>query len=357
MQPQDLLRGYDSQNLHIGIFGSHSAVCLGVSAKLAGMKTVLVAEEGREKLYLDHNKHLYDEVLLLQKFADVASEENVAKLRKLNTIFIPNRSFSVYVGYAAIEQKFNVPLYGNRSLLRAEERDEKVNQYAIMDRANITRPKQFLRPSEIDRPVIVKAYRHKKDHKERAYFQVSSYEEFKKERDKRIAKGILRKADIATAPIEEFVEGINVNANFHVYGLKDRFGNYDFVGTSDRKQTGPFREEVGHFPLTIRESLKPLFFDAVDSLNFVLPRTHPPGLIGPLGVQGCIRGNPETSALEYVVFDLSFRVPGDLIMGRTSPEMRNLSLKHSREIEDPMDLIIMEIEEASKTNRLAEIVT
>ena len=66
-----------------------------------------------------------------------------------------------------------VPMFGNRRLLRAEERDEENNQYALLGRAGIRHPRSFARPGEIDRLVMVKAP-HAKVTFERAFFLCSS---------------------------------------------------------------------------------------------------------------------------------------------------------------------------------------
>lgn len=90
----------------------------------------------------------------------------------------------------------------------------------------------------------------------------------------------------------------------------------------------------------------------------MVEREYPPKMIGPFALQGAIAYSPEEHGrLEFVVFDVSPRVPGDPAMGPTSPEMRILSLKHRRRIEDPLDLAMMEIAEAVKLDRLEEIVT
>ena len=62
---------------------------------------------------------------MLDKFSDLAEKDAQDKLLELNTIFIPNRSFSVYVGYDGIENEFKVPIYGNRFILRCEDRQDK----------------------------------------------------------------------------------------------------------------------------------------------------------------------------------------------------------------------------------------
>jgi len=125
---QELTSSYNNKAITVGVLGSHSAEEVGVSAKSIGLSTVVVCQKGREELYAKYNKHLFDHVILLDRFTDIVNSEVQTKLRDYNTIFIPNRSFSVYVGYENIESRFKVPLYGNRMILRAEERNEERNQ-------------------------------------------------------------------------------------------------------------------------------------------------------------------------------------------------------------------------------------
>lgn len=351
-----IIKKYDPENISLGILGSHSAIPLGTSAKAAGMNTVLVAEKKRADQYVEYNKHLYDEILVLDDFKDVLKNDVQNRLRELNTIFIPNRSFAVYVGYDNIETKFNIPNYGNKWFLRFEGRNLHPNQYDIIDLVGIKRPLHFSSPYEIDRKVIIKTQQHKKP-TERFFFYVSSHNEYYSQAEEFLKKGIITDKELKLATIEEFVEGVKFNANFHSYALRDVFGEFDFVGTSDRRQIEATMEEAGHIGVTARESFRPMFYEAAQKLVSTLFEKKPPGIIGPFGIQGTIRANPNTLKPEFLVFDLSFRVPGDPIIGPTSPEMRNLSLKHNRKIEDPLDLLVMEIQEAAKTRRLGEIVT
>jgi len=88
---------FDWDNIHIGVLGSHSALDVLDGAKDEGFKTVVVCQRGREKPYLRF-KRLCDEVIILDKFRDMVRDDVQERLVKLNTIFVPNRSFSVYVG-------------------------------------------------------------------------------------------------------------------------------------------------------------------------------------------------------------------------------------------------------------------
>jgi 5-formaminoimidazole-4-carboxamide-1-(beta)-D-ribofuranosyl 5'-monophosphate synthetase len=55
----------------IGMIGSHSAEEIGIAAKSNGFRTVIVCQKGREHLYTHYNKHLYDDIIVLDNFRDV----------------------------------------------------------------------------------------------------------------------------------------------------------------------------------------------------------------------------------------------------------------------------------------------
>lgn len=118
----------------------------------------------------------------MDKFSDILKSINQEKLLQLNSIFVPHRSFEAYLNfnYQAIEKQFKVPMFGNKFLLKIEERGTKLNQYDLMDEAGIRYPKQYKNPRDIDRLVLVKV--NEKERKfERAFFLANSYADFKKQ--------------------------------------------------------------------------------------------------------------------------------------------------------------------------------
>jgi len=382
---QRLVSSYDADSVTVGVLGSHSAEEVGVSAKSMGLSTVVICQKGRETLYAKHNKHLYDHIFLLDKFSDMVKPEIQEKLREINTIFIPNRSFSVYVGYDNIENNLKIPLYGNRRILRAEERNAPRNQYWLLEKAGIKIPKKFSSPEEIDRLVIVKV---QQKHKplERAFFYAASTEEYYRKAEELIRKDVIDKEGLEKARIEEYVLGQKFNANFQGWALTEVFGDFDFVGFDDRKQTNlhgvlglPARdqlsldvpiknEEIGHYGLTMRESQKPKVYEAAERFRRTCEKEYPPGMIGLFALQGAVAYDPDDPSqrrLAFYVFDVSPRIPGCPCVGPTSPEMRRLTLKHRkllekyglREISAPMDLPMLEIKYAAENGMLERIVT
>lgn len=382
---QRLASSYKYDSITIGVMGSHSAEEVGMSARAFGLRTVVICQEGREALYAKYNRHLFDHFIFVKKFSDMTNEDIQEKLLELNTVFIPNRSFSVYVGYDNIENRFRIPIYGNRMILRAEERTEKRSQYWLLEQAGIKIPKKFSDPDEIDRLAIVKV---QQKHKplERAFFHASSVSEYMQKAEELIKKDVIDENSLRKARIEEYVLGQKFNANYQGWALKETFDNFDFVGLDDRKQTNlhgvlglPAKdqltldvtiknEEIGHYGLTMRESQKPLVYEAAEKFLRTCHKEYSPGIIGLFALQGAVAydsEDPEQKRLAFYVFDVSPRIPGCPCVGPTSPEMRRLSLKYGRilkkygvdRIEAPMDLSMLEIRYAAEKDELNKIVT
>src|SRR5207302_9017816 len=110
-------------------------------------------------------------------FEDMLRRHVQRELIGRHAIFIPNRSFEVYLrerhSYGEIETGMLAPFFGSRALRRAEERGEHDNQYTLLDNAGIRYPKRLAGPDEIDGLTIVKAP-HAKVAFERAFFLSAS---------------------------------------------------------------------------------------------------------------------------------------------------------------------------------------
>jgi 5-formaminoimidazole-4-carboxamide-1-(beta)-D-ribofuranosyl 5'-monophosphate synthetase len=353
---------YDLHKITIGVLGSHSALEIAHGVKQEGLPTVVVCQKGREKTYTKYYKNLFDHVLLLDDFAHIVKDENLKELKELNTVFVPNRSFSVYVGYQNIEEKFTVPLMGNRYLLKTEERKQPRNQYYLLRKAGIPTPQIFSSAKEIDRLAIVKVPERERKI-ERAFFYASSSEEFEEKAQQRIEKKIISQEDLDKAVIEEYVIGAKFNANFFWSPLTDEL---DLLGFDRRIQTDldgvldlPASEqlelsistqniEIGHLGVTMRESQIEKIFEAGEQFVNVCKKEYPPGMVGLFSLQGAV-----TKELKFYVFDVSPRVPGCPCVEPTSPYMK---YKYGTEV-GPGRRVAIEINRALKENRLEEIVT
>ena len=359
---KQVIDNYDPKKIRIGVLGSHSALEIASGAKQEGFQTVVVCQNGREKTYARYYRNIFNKFIFLDKFSDVTSPETVKELTDLNTVFVPNRSFSVYAGYEAIEQKFTVPLMGNRYLLKTEERNTPKNQLWLLKEAGIKIPKAFKSPEEIDCPAIVKVPE-KGRTIERAFFYASNPEEYEREAQKRIKAGIITREALKQSIIEEYVIGAKFNANYFWSPLTDEI---DLLGFDKRVQTDldgvldlPAQEqismdiptqniEIGHMGVTMRESQLEKIFEAAERFVNICKKEFPPGMIGLFALQGAV-----TKDLEFRVFDVSPRVPGCPCVEPTSPYMK---YKYGVEV-GPGKRVAMEIKRAIRKHRLAEVVT
>ncbi len=357
-----IIEEYNLKDLHIGCLGSHSALEIAYGAQAIGLKTVVVCQQGREKTYTRYFANLFDEVLVLEKFAQICNPEIIDRLRELNTIFVPNRSFSVYVGYENIEKKFPIPLFGTRSLLRAEERDTTKGQYYLLEKAGLRYPKLFTAPDKIDRLVMVKLP-HAKKRVERGFFTVASQKEFDTKTKDLIAAGIIKEEDLRKARIEEFVIGSLFNLDYF-YGPVT--GELEFLGAEQRIESDiegflhmtaaeqaaismtPHIIPVGHRGVTVRESLLEKVFILGEKFRATTEKEFPPGIIGPFALQGIFDKDTE-----FWTFDVSLRVPGAPILLTTSPYML---YKHGTQFSVGRR-IAMELEAAIAQDKLRQCLT
>lgn len=361
-QIRNIVNQYDLDDISIGTIGSHSALEIMDGAKDENIKTVCICQRGRERPYRSFSR-LSNEIITLDRFSSIVDEEIQAKLRDLNTIIVANRAFTAYVGYDNIENKLEIPIFGNRELLRAEERSVKRNQYYLLDVAKIRRPRIYEEPSQINNLAMVKVQESKRK-LERAFFVVTSYEDYKRKARSKIQEGLISEEDLKSATIEEYIIGTYFNFNFFFSPLKKET---EFLGIERRLQTnihdfttsltakqqmeievGIQNIEVGHTPASIRESMLEKVFEIGDKFTDAVKEEYPPGIIGPISLQGIV-----TLDLDLVIYDVSLRVPGNPIMATTSPYTKYY-YGHTMGVGRR---IAMEIKNATSQKRVSDVVT
>ena len=360
----------------IAVLGSHSALDVCRGAKDEGFKTLVITEPGRDKTYAQYFKTVLfpnatlgcvDEVLEVKKFKDLLDPKNQKILLDKNSIFVPHRSFEVYINdYNAIENDFKVPMFGNRKLLRSEERSESFNQYNILDEAGIKYPKAFKSPKEIDRMAIVKVAERERGF-ERAFFLASSEKDFKVTAEILLLENKITEEALNAAVIEEFVLGVQINFNFFYSPLTNKL---ELVGTDTRRQTnldGLLRlpaafqnqimdqihvkyEEAGHIAVTSLESILEGAFEVGEKFTKACNKLFPPGVIGPFSLQSVITAGPPKK--EIIVFDVSPRMPGSPGIAATpySKYLYGDNLSMGRRV-------AMEIKSAINANTLNKLLT
>lgn len=369
------LARYDRTALALCSVGSHSALDVAYGARAQGLRNLIVTADGRERTYAryyarreDPSRGCVDETLQLPDFAALLDAEMQERLLLRHAIFVANRSFEVYLHerypYDEIERRMLVPFFGNRRLLRAEERDEAENQYALLERASIRHPRSFASPSQIDRLVMVKAA-HATVTFERAFFLCDSPAQYEEQAARLIAAGMVTPAGLAAARIEEYALGPSVNLNFFYSPM---LGELELLGTDTRRQTNldglrglpPSQlgaaanvavrmEEAGHIATTLTESMLESAFEIGERFVVAAREANSPGVIGPFALQCIIVAGPPKA---FVVYDVSLRIPG-------SPGTRYTPYSaylFGRDV-SVGERIAMEVVMARDTDRLSEILT
>jgi len=364
-----------SKDFTIAVVGSHSALDVCRGAKNQGFKTLVIVEKGRDKTYSEYYKTrgqlgCVDEVLVVNKFKDILNTDVQKKLKSKNCIFIPHRSFEVYINdYDAIENDFEVPMFGNRKLLRCEERGTgyDLDQYKIMDEAGIRYPKQFKNPKDINSFAIVKVLEKERGF-ERANFLVKDYKEYLFKKQRGLERHDFTEEKLEKSVIEEFILGVQVNFNFFYSPITKKL---ELLGTDTRRQTNfesiyrlsdPFQkeyqesngkisyEEASHVAVTVLESMLESAFELGEKFVKATQKLSTPGVVGPFGLQSMIIPGPPKK--EIIVFDVSPRMPGSPGISATpySKYLFGESLSMG-------ERVAMEIKLAIEKNQLNKITT
>jgi len=328
----EVVRGYDLDDLRIGMIASHSALDTADGAVEENFRTLAVCQEGREKPYVKYFRAgrdksgriingMIDEVLMLKKFSQILEQENQDFLKEKNTLFVPNRSFTSYCGIDAVEDQFQVPLLGSRNLLRSEERGDKRDYYWILEKAGLPYPEP-VEAEDIKELVMVKLP-HAVKTLERGFFTAASYEEYCQKADQLLRQNVIDQDGIELARIERYVIGPVFNLDFfyspiskqiELIGIDWRFetsldGHCRLPApqqlTLNDKQINPEYTVCGHNSATLRESLLEKAFVLAEKYVEATQEYYSPGIIGPFCLQTCVDKD-----LNFYIYDVAPRIGG-----------------------------------------------
>ena len=328
----EVLRGYDLDDLRIGMIASHSALDTADGAVEENFRTLAVCQEGREMPYVKYFRAsrdksgkivggMIDEVMMLKKFSQILEPENQDILKEKNTLFVPNRSFTSYCGIDAVEDQFTLPLIGSRNLLRSEERGDKRDYYWILEKAGLPFPEP-VEAEDIKELVMVKLP-HAVKTLERGFFTASSYEEYCQKADTLLRQNVIDQDGIELARIERYIIGPVFNLDFfyspiskaiELIGIDWRFETSldghcrlpapQQLSLNDR-QINPEYTVCGHNSATLRESLLEKAFVLAEKYVAATQEHYSPGIIGPFCLQTCVDKD-----LNFYIYDVAPRIGG-----------------------------------------------
>ena len=354
---KEVIKHYDKSKITVCTIASHSSLHVFRGAYDEGLRRCAICAKGREVPYQRYRSA--EEYIIVDKFADIIDDEIQDRLRKMSAIIIPHGSFVAYVGLENIENKFRVPILGNRNILRWEAERDRVTR--LFEAANIRKPLTIKGPDKIDRPAMVKFPGARGG---RGYFVTDSPAGFDEKIKLMVKKGWLTPEDREQAHIEEYVAGDIYCMHYFYSQLTDEV---EMLGIDRRHEANidglvriPAKDQIesnlqptyvvtGNFPVVVRESLLDQSFAMGDRLAEAAKKMVPPGLLGAFCIQTMCTDN-----LEFVAFEISARQDGG-----TNTFMNGSPYSYLRYGEG-MSMgrrYCMEIKEAIKQNKLIDILT
>jgi len=338
----------------IATLGSHCALQVLKGAKDEGLKTFLVCEKTREKLYRRFN--FIDEFILVDSFVEVLDQKVSSVLEQNNSVLIPHGTLIAQMNTEQIES-IKTPVFGNKMILKWES-DRKLKEQLMLE-AKLDVPKSVANPSEINSLVIAKRHGAAGG---KGYFLATSEQEYNKKRDKLIEGGIINgDSDLY---IQEYASGVLAYLQYFYSPLNEEL---EFFGVDKRHESDidalaripaevqmnsdkdPSFNVIANSPLVLRESLLDEVYSMGERFVDASKKLVSPGMNGPF----CIEGVYDENAT-FKTFEFSARiVAGTNIYMDGSPYSTLL-------YEEPMSMgrrIAREVKLASEGNQLDKITT
>ena len=162
----------------VATLGSHCALQVLKGAKDEGLKTLLVCEKQRERLY--RRFAFIDEIILVDSFMEVLDQKCNSILEKNNAVLVPHGTLIAQMSSEQIES-IKIPIFGNKLILRWES-DRNMKE-KLMKEAQLKLPETISSPKDINKLVIAKRHGAAGG---KGYFLATSEEDYNKKRDKLI---------------------------------------------------------------------------------------------------------------------------------------------------------------------------
>ena len=338
----------------IATLGSHCSLQVLKGARDEGIKSILICEKKRERLYRRFN--FIDELILVDSFHEILDHRCNSILEKNNAILIPHGTLIAQMSSKEIES-IKIPIFGNKSILRWES-DRSLKEKLMLE-AKLNVPKSVFSPREINKLVIAKRHGAAGG---KGYFMATTEAEYNKKRDNLISQGIIKGDD--DLYLQEYASGVLAYLQYFYSPLKEEL---EFFGVDKRHESdieGLARipsqlqmkmDEVSSFnviansPLVLRESLLSEVYSMGERFVAAAKRLVSPGMNGPF----CIEGVYDADA-KFWSFEFSARiVAGTNIFMQGSPYSTLF-------YDEPMRMgrrIAREVKNAESSKQIDKIVT
>ncbi len=338
----------------IATLGSHCALQVLKGAKDEGLKTILVCEKKREKLY--RRFPFIDELIMVDSFKEILDQKCQSVLEQNNAVLIPHGTLIAQMNSEEIES-IKTPIFGNKWILRWESDREMKEK--LMREANLPIPKPVSNPKDINNLAIVKRQGAAGG---KGYFLAANEDDYNTKRNQLISEGTISKDEILY--IQEYAVGVLAYLQFFYSPLKEEL---EFFGADQRHESDieglaripseqqlksdkvPSFNVIGNSPLVLRESLLDEVYKMGENFVDASKKLVSPGMNGPF----CIEGVYDENA-KFTSFEFSARiVAGTNIYTDGSPYYSFL-------FNEPMSMgkrIAREVKTAVESNQLDKITT
>jgi len=288
----------------IATLGSHCALQVLKGAKDEGLKTLLICEKRREKLYRRFN--FIDEFILVDSFVEVLDQKVSSVLEQNNSILIPHGTLIAQMNTEQIES-IKTPVFGNKMILKWES-DRKLKEQLMLE-AKLDVPKSVDNPSEINSLVIAKRHGAAGG---KGYFLATSEQEYDKKRDKLIEEGVINgDSDLY---IQEYASGVLAYLQYFYSPLNEEL---EFFGVDKRHESDidalaripaeiqlnsdktPSFNVIANSPLVLRESLLDEVYSMGERFVDASKKLVSPGMNGPFCIEGVYDENATFKTFEF----------------------------------------------------------
>ncbi|MEM3065277.1 MAG: formate--phosphoribosylaminoimidazolecarboxamide ligase [Candidatus Nitrosotenuis sp.] len=338
----------------IATLGSHCALQVLKGAKDEGLKTLLVCEKKREKLY--RRFEFIDELILVDSFLELLDSKCAKILEKNKAVLIPHGTLIAQMTTEQIES-IKTPVFGNKWILRWES--DRLLKEKLMVEAKLDVPPSIPNPKQIKNLTIAKRHGAAGG---KGYFLTTSEEDYKRKRDKLVSSGLI-KGD-SDLYLQEYVMGVLAYLQYFYSPLNEEL---EFFGVDKRHESDieglgriPAPQQmnmdyissfnvIGNSPMVLRESLLEEVYNMGERFVEASKRLVKPGMNGPF----CIEGVYDQDG-KFWTFEFSARiVAGTNIYMNGSPYSVLL-------YKEPMSMgrrIAREVKNAVKAKKLDKITT
>ena len=338
----------------IATLGSHCSLQVLKGAKDEGLKTILVCEKKREKLY--KRFPFIDEMIIVDSFKEVLDQKCQSILEENNAVLIPHGTLVAQMSSEEIES-IKTPVFGNKWILRWESDREMKEK--LMREAKLPMPKPITEPKEIEKLVIVKRQGAAGG---KGYFMAANEQEYHNKRNQLISEGIISKDE--TLYIQEYAAGVLAYLTFFYSPLKEEL---EFFGVDQRHESDieglgripaeqqmksnkiPSFNVIGNSPLVLRESLLDEVYQMGENFVEAAKRVVAPGMNGPFCIEGVYDENANFTSFEFsarIVAGTNIYMDGSPYYSLLFNETMSMGKRIAREIKT-----------ASESNQLDKITT